>query len=288
MINFCHISPVSYLPLIKEYPTHLLLAHLVEENKGYREFYYKLKQENPNVFYHMDNSAFEMFKRGVDMYPSEKLIEMGKKVGANTIVMTDYPKQHWMKTVDKAQELAPQFKREGFQTFFVPQSELGDVDGLMNSFEWAINTPLVNFIGVSILACPIAFNVNETKHGDGARDESYRMQRYLSRWATFEELKNRGLLGPKTHSRFHCLGMTDGPREISLVREYHRHIFSWDSSTAVWHAINDIQYDNSPTGLIRGKYEEEVDFDIAAPESFDTNAKLAYNMGLINRMCRGE
>ena len=286
-INFAHIAPVSYLPVVRQYPTHLLLAHLVEENKEYREFYAKLKHDNPTVFYHLDNSAFEMFKRGQPMYDPSKLIEMAKLVGADSIVMSDYPKENWNKTVESAEKLIPKFKKQGFKTFFCPQSELGDLDGLMKSFEWAIDHDDVDFIGVSILACPIGLGVNESKHGDGARDEAFRMQRYLSRWAIFEELKKRDLLSYATYNRFHCLGMTDGPREIALLREYHDHIFSWDSSTAIWHAINNIEYDNSPTGLRNGKYEEEVDFNIAPPDTFDVMPRLAYNMGLIDNMCRG-
>jgi hypothetical protein len=285
-INFCHIMPVSYLPFTRQYSTHLLLAHLVEENEQYRNFYVNLKRENPNVFYHLDNSAFEMFKRGAPMYDSDKLIEMGKKVGADSIVMSDYPKQHWSKTVDSAVRLIPEFKKQGFKTFFCPQSELGDVDGLISSFQWAINNGDIDFIGVSILACPIALGVNEVKHGAESRDEAYRMQRYLSRWAIFDQLDKRGLLGSNTSKRFHCLGMTDGPREIALLSKYHQYIFSWDSSSAAWHAINGIDYDNSPTGLRHGKLESEVDFNIAATNSVDVIYRLKYNTSVIDSMCR--
>lgn len=287
-INFAHIAPVSYLPFVRQYPVHLLLAHLVEENKAYRDFYANLKQENPKVLYHLDNSAFEMFKRGAPMYDPDKLMEMANLVGADSIVMSDYPKENWQKTVGSAQALLPKFKKEGFMTFFCPQSELGDLEGLMKSFTWAIDHDDVDFIGVSILACPIGLGVNEVKHGSEQRDESFRMQRYLSRWAIFEEMNKRGMLNHQTKKRFHCLGMTDGPREIDLLRQYHEHIFSWDSSTAIWHAINGIEYDHSPTGLRRGKYEAEVDFDIAPPDTFDIMPKLAYNMGLIDQMCRGD
>lgn len=284
-INFAHIAPVSYLPFVRLYPVHLLLAHLVEENKEYRDFYIKLKQDNPNVFYHLDNSAFEMFKRGESMYDSNKLIKMGKLVGANSIVMSDYPKENWKKTVNAAEKLIPKFKKEGFKTFFCPQSELGDIEGLMEGFKWAINNQDVDYIGVSILACPIALGINEVRYCDESRDESFRMQRYLSRWAIFKELDRRGLLGYQTTNRFHCLGMTDGPKEIDLIDQYHDHIFSWDSSTAIWHAINGIEYDSSPTGLRFGKCEEEVDFNIAPPDSFDIMPRMSYNMGLIDKMC---
>lgn len=285
MINFCHIAPVSYLPFVRQYPAHLLLAHLVEENAEYREFYINLKRENPTVFYHLDNSAFEMFKRGQPMYDSDKLLKMADLVGANSIVMSDYPKEDWRKTVLSAESLIPKFKKAGYKTFFCPQSELGDLDGLMKGFEWGLDNDDIDYIGVSILACPIGLGINETKHGDGSRDDAFRMQRYLSRWAIFEELARRNLL-KNAYGRFHCLGMTDGPREIALVQDYHDYIFSWDSSTAIWHAINGIEYDNSPTGLRRGKFEEEVDFNIAAPDTFDVMPRLAYNMRMIDEMCR--
>lgn len=292
MINFCYIAPTEYLPMVSQYPTHLLLAHLVEENEDYRNFYIDLKRKNPNVFYHLDNSAFEMFKRGQPMYDSSKLVEMGKLVGADSIVMSDYPKENWLKTVKSAETLIPQFKAAGFKTFFCPQSELNDLDGLMASYEWAINNPEIDFIGVSILACPIALGVNENTHSNHQRDEAYRMQRYLARWAIFQELDSRGLLGDNTHKRFHCLGMTDGSKEIALLKPYHQHIYSWDSSSPIWHGINGITYDKSPTGLRNGKYEAEVDFDlkvsvddIGARQELVKIANINYNMRLINEMC---
>jgi hypothetical protein len=257
----------------------------VEENAEYRNFYRELKEEDPTVFYHLDNSAFEMFKRGVDMYPTDKLLDMAAKVKADSIVMSDYPKQHSSVTIDAAKNLIPLFKRAGYKTFFCPQSELGNIDDLIGAFEWAINNKDIDYIGVSILACPIALGVNEQSFGDSVRDESYRMQRYLSRWRVFEILNERGLLGEKTKNRLHCLGMTDGPREIDLLRPYHDHIFSWDSATASWHGYHKIQYDQSPTGLRNGKYEEEVNFDIAAPDTMEAINSIIYNMDSINQMC---
>lgn len=288
MINFAHIAPVSYLPFVRHYPVHLLLAHLVEENEEYRNFYANLKKENPNVFYHLDNSAFEMFKRGQPMYDCNKLVDMGKMVNADSIVLSDYPKEPYYKTVNSAELNIPRFKEAGFKTFFCPQSELGDLEGLMKSFEWAIRNADIDYIGVSILACPIALGVNETKHTDGSKDEAYRLQRFLSRSTILQELDRRDLLSVRTINRFHCLGMTDGPKEINLLRPYHKHIFSWDSSSAIWHGINGIEYDNSPTGLRNGKFEEEVDFNIGLPTSFDNISRMSYNMGLVDKMCRSD
>ena len=281
MINFAHIAPVSYLPLVKEYPVHLLLAHLIEENEDYRNFYIELKKENPNVFYHVDNSAFEMFKRGQPMYDSSKLISMARLVNGDSIVMSDYPKEHYTKTINAAIKLIPEIKDAGFKTFFCPQSEFGKIEDLLQSFEWAINNPSIDYIGVSILACPIALGLNEQSYGSNHRDESYRLQRYLARWKIFSLLNKRGLLLKNASNRFHCLGMTDGPNEIELLSQFHKHIFSWDSSSPIWHGINNIRYDGSPTGLRNGKFEDEVDFNINNVEDI---SDIVYNMHSIDKM----
>lgn len=307
-INFCHIAPVNYLQHIKRHKVHLLLAHLVEENPFYRGFYRDLKciaaAAGETLFYHLDNSAFEMFKRGKPMYPADKLLQMAEMCSADSIVMSDYPKENYLKTVEQAVELIPRFKDAGYKTFFCPQSELGKINDLIGSFDWAIHNPNIDYIGVSILACPIGLGVQEGERHERIIDDAFRMQRYLSRWQVFELLRENGLLGKKTLNRFHCLGMTDGPNEISLLRQYHEHIYSWDSSSAIWHGINGIKYDMSPTGLKAGKFETEVDFDVplethaqhargygswynSTNHSVDIDANIVYNMGLIDAMCEG-
>jgi len=132
----------------------------------------------------------------------------------------------------------------------------------------------------------IALGINESSHGDGKRDDAYRMQRYLSRWQVLNILEQQGLLTSRTSKRFHCLGMTDGPQEIALLKRYHDRIFSWDSSSAVWHGIHGIQYDESPTGLRHGKYEEEVDFDTPLV-GLDKIQTALYNVRCIDDMCKG-
>jgi hypothetical protein len=110
------------------------------------------------------------------------------------------------------------------------------------------------------LGAPIACGVNESTFEDGKRSDAYKLQRYMSRFKVFSELEKRNLLGPLAQKRFHCLGMVDGPNEIELLQQYHNYIFSWDSSAAVWAGINNVHFDQSPTGLMNGKFELEVDF----------------------------
>ena len=285
MIKFCHISPTPYLETFAHLNgAHIILAHLVETDENYRNFYRNLDDNKPKI---MDNSAFEMFKLGMPMYPSEMLVDLGEKVKADYIVMTDYPKEYWGKTLDKAVEMIPVLKQAGFGTFYCPQSELGDMEGLIESIAWALNNQDIDLIGLSILSCPIACGVNETSHHEGNRDDAYKMQRFLSRWRVFTEIERAGLLSVFTERKFHCLGMVDGPREIELLSRWKKQIFSWDSSAAIWAGLNGIKFDNTPTGLRYGKFEKEVNFNVDDIELSKIN-KAIYNCQYINRLVRNQ
>jgi len=61
---------------------HLVLAHLVDEDKAYASFYASRKE-----FKIMDNGAFELG----ESYDPTKLIELGTKCKADAIVLPDYP-----------------------------------------------------------------------------------------------------------------------------------------------------------------------------------------------------
>ena len=253
MTEFCHISPTPYLDLFASGRSHhLVLAHLVEEDDQYANWYANMpRDENTTVI--MDNSAFEMYKQGKPMYSSGKLVEMGNKVIADYIVMSDYPGEPARKTIEAATELAPRFRENGFGTFFVPQAEIGNVEGVLDAFAWAATAPEVDYIGVSILTAPNMFGVERGNN----------LQRFLSRWKLMQLLENRGILDKiaEYDKKVHFLGMVDGPNEINLVARWLEYIDTWDSSAAVWAAMCGIEFDGSPTGLINGKNEIEVDFD---------------------------
>lgn len=252
MTDFCHITPTKYLDLFAGNRTHhLVLAHLVEEDPTYAAWYAELASEHETTVI-MDNSAFEMFKQGRPMYPSEKLMEMGDKVKADYIVMSDYPGEPARKTIESAMKLGPEFHDAGFGTFFVPQAEVGNVEAVIDSFEWAAQAEEVDYIGVSILTAPNMFGVEKGNN----------LQRFLSRWKLMQLLEQRGVLAriKRAQKKVHFLGMVDGPNEIALVSDWLHYIDTWDSSAAVWAGLCDIEFDQSPTGLINGKNEIEVDF----------------------------
>ena len=273
MVDFCHIAPSRHLSTFVNNQTHhLLLAHLVEEDKEYTSFYQRSR--SLAECYILDNSAFEMYKQGREMYPSDKLIEMGKAVGADYIVMSDYPNEPGSKTIRAAEALAPMFREAGFGTFFVPQSEIGDIEDYIATFAWAASSPLVDYIGVSILGVPNAYGVERGNN----------LQRYMSRYFLMCELEQRGILrlARLNGKKIHFLGMVDGPNEIQLCGRFR--IDTWDSSAAIWAGLNGIAFDSSPTGLVDGKYEKEVDFNFNTLDKVKIDLAKS-NMKYINDMC---
>ncbi len=260
MTEFCHISPTPHLnDFAKGRKSHLVLAHLIEEDEQYARWYEQEKTSNPDTVIIEDNSAFEMYKQGKPMYPSEKLIDMGARVKADYIVMSDYPSEPGQKTIDKAIEMAPELRAAGFGTFFVPQSQIGDLDDLIEGFRWASTADEVDYIGVSILAIPNAYGV----------EKGNKLQRFLSRWAFMHRLQQEGILDAikGNNKKIHFLGMVDGPNEVVLVKDFLTYIDTWDSSAAVWAGLNGIAFDNSPSGLVNGKFEKEVEFDLQVSDT---------------------
>jgi len=253
MTEFCHITPTPYLDLFAAGRSHhLVLAHLIEEDEQYAKWYANMPRDE-NTIMIMDNSAFEMYKQGKPMYESSKLMEMANRVRADYIVMSDYPGEPARKTIEAALQMGPHLKAYGFGTFFVPQAEVGNIQGVLESFEWAAEAEEVDYIGVSILTAPNMFGVEKGNN----------LQRFLSRWKLMQLLEQRGILEKiqENGKKIHFLGMVDGPNEIALVSRWLEYIDTWDSSAAVWAAMCGIEFDSSPTGLIKGKNEIEVDFD---------------------------
>lgn len=272
--DFCHIVPTAHLEQVAGRNHHLTLAHLVEENEKYVQFYVNEKNKNPNMINIMDNSAFEMVKQGKPFYPSDKLIEMGRKVNADYVVLSDYPAEPWTKTMYAAENLIPQFKAAGLGTFYVPQAEIGDISGLINSFIFAATHEDIDYIAISILSAPNAFGV----------ERGNKLQRFLSRYQLCKLLADHVVIDGvgywdyirEVGKKIHFLGMVDGPREIELIQNLHIPITTWDSSAAVWAGLHNINFDSSPTGLIDGKFEKEVDFDSTLPWTFSAENNITF------------
>lgn len=275
-MNFCHISPTPHLSLTDGRPVHLVLAHLIEEDQKYIDYYLQQK-EKYNCTIIMDNSAFEMYKQGKDMYDPSKLIDMGKKIKADYIVMSDYPGNDTMETIEASMKLGPIFRHEGFKTFYVPQGQTGDVDDLIYGFKHAVNSSYIDYVGISILAAPLAYNV----------EKGNKLQRFNSRLRLMYSLKEKGILDQLKAKgvKIHLLGMLDGPNEVMFMNPFKHYIDTWDSSAAIWLGLNGESFDNTPTGRRDGKFELEVDFNYAT-ENIDNIEMAGNNMDYIDNLIK--
>jgi len=256
-MKFCHIAPMAHLDLVKSRDCHLTLAHLIDEgHQDYIDFYQE-ESKTPNYLNIMDNSGFELYKAQLPMFDPQKLVGLAKKVNATHIVLPDHPAHPSMVGIDDAKRYAPVFKQAGFGTFFVPQSDIGDLEDLITSFAWAASSPLIDYIGISILAVPNAYHC----------ETGNKLQRFNARWKFMNELYDRNLLqlAAQNGKKIHFLGMVDGPNEITLLRDFH--IDTWDSSAGVWAGLNGVGFDQSPTGLNDGKFEKHVDFEAEIEDS---------------------
>lgn len=262
----CFIAPTEYLKLIpKKSNVHLLLAHLLEDRK-YCEFYAKRKQQGDYII--VDNGAFE-FKRPLDADEMFRLIG-GAGFTPDVIVAPDYPFEHWGKTVTETTDFAKRYHDyfpAEVKLMAVPQSKKGDWKGWIKCYEQLCDVPNVNWIGMSILGIPNAF-CSKT----GTEDISFN-RTYASIYLMKEGIARMNM-------KHHFLGCSD-PRELLLMKEVGLADTN-DSSTAFWHAINGIEFDDTAGGLKDGKIQLEVDFDLPYDKEHDslikTNVKWIENL----------
>jgi len=188
--SFCFIAPINYLTLIpEESTTHLVLAHLVDENEQYASFYRHRRLKGDYIM--MDNSAYEL----KEPYSPDKLLELAEKCGAHAIVLPDYPFQPSAVTIDAADKFIPQFKAEGYHTFFVPQSKKGDLEDWITGYQYASSNPDIDIIGMSILGIPNALPHIDPTYG---------------RVVMTQILQDRNLFNNEKHH--HYLGLNSGPK----------------------------------------------------------------------------
>lgn len=240
-----YIAPINYLNCIPEKADfHLTLAHLFKD-KIYSSFYNEKKRRGDFII--VDNSAFE-YKEALS---KEFLLSVFEKLPfvPDVIVLPDYPFCDFRKTVDSAVESASFFRKHyssDVSFMAVPQSEKGDFSGWIEGYRELCKIENISFIGLSILGIPNAF-CSLT----GTDDISFNRMYALS------YLQNKGIVD--LDKKHHCLGLGSNIRELSFMSLF-PFVFSNDSSSAIWHGINNIKYDNSVTGLLSGKTKRGVDF----------------------------
>ncbi len=292
-IRLSHIAPTAFLGLTTADVFHMTLGHLVQaelesgQDTPYIDFYRQRKAEYGCEIL-MDNSLFEIYQHGVNggnLYTTKQMITFGTAIDADILVMVDHGGQPAQLTIDTAKEQGPIFKSAGFKTMFVPQSEKGELEDFIRAFEWAVSdegADCCDFIAMSIIGAPNAL-------GDIERDN--KLQRFLARWKMMNILTERGLIQKMMENgqKMHFLGALDGwSGEIELMRDSgfaHNVIYSWDTSQAIWHGLNGVAFDNSPTGLLGGKLALEVDFDVKREDYSEQQVVMAVeNVINVNRL----
>lgn len=257
--SFCFITPTAYVAnFASQSNTHLVLAHLVENDQRYADLYKGFSDAGDLVI--CDNSAYEL----KEPYSPEKLIELGRKCGASVIVLPDYPFQPASKTIEAARKFTPIFKDAGFGTFFVPQSKRGDTADWIEAYEWAATNISIDMIGMSILGIPNAIPWC---------DPSY------ARVVMTQMLIDRGLFNFNKHH--HYLGLNSGPAlEIpSLIRM--NALNTIDSSGPVWAAILGHEYtSNADSYQMVSKLKMPVLFDYPMTKDPATLERIQHNIHL--------
>jgi hypothetical protein len=215
-------------------------------------------------FVMMDNSAYE-FK---EAWNPELLVELAERCGAHAVVLPDYPFQKAQVTIEAAEKHIPLFKQARLLTFFVPQSEKGDLQDWIRAYEWAANHPDIDIIGMSILGIPNALP---------AVDPSF------ARVVMAQLLVDRGVFNSKKFHHF--LGLNGGPGlEIpSLLRM--GVLNTADSSGPVWHAILGHEYsENSDSLQAVRKCNMPVQFDYPLTRDAETVRRIECNIELTQKL----
>lgn len=269
---FCFIAPKQYLQEVSSYNTstrHVVLAHLVAEElelpveqRTYTNFYSDLSEQGHYII--CDNSAFEL---GASFDPNQ-LIELALAIKADALVLPDYPGQHYTKTIEAAKEWAKPFKEAGLDTFFVPQGEVGDLEGWILAFKWAARNPYIDIIGWSILGIPNALS----KLG---------IPKEYARVVMAAILSDRPDTKPLVNAKYnHFLGLNSGPNlEIPALLKMGV-LDSVDSSGPVWSAINGYSYTHTADSFmtVSKKSLPPVDFDIECVENRYTSVVIKDNI----------
>jgi hypothetical protein len=257
--SFCFIAPTKYLSWAQHSNTHLVLAHLVDKDDEYANFYKKRREFNDFIM--MDNSAYELKVP----YSPDSLLRLAEKCGAHAIVLPDYPFQPAQVTIDAAEAFIPMFKDAGYLTFFVPQSETGDKEDWIQAYNWADCNPNIDIIGMSILGIP-----NALPHIDPA----------YARVVMTQILIERKLLSGKHH---HYLGLNSGPNlEIPSLLAMNA-LDTIDSSGPIWAAILGHRYTHeSDSFQTVSKLKLPVDFDIPLTKDKATLDRILHNIRMTN------
>lgn len=254
--QFCIITPTAYLDqYASQSSMHLVLAHLVDTNEKYSEFYTNRKE-----FKIMDNGAFELG----ESYSPDKLISLAKQCNADAIVLPDYPFKKAEVTITASDAILDAVIDAEFKTMFVPQSQVGDLEDWISAYRWASENNKIDIIGMSILGIPNALD---------------HIPRSYARVVMTQILIDRGLFNFNKYH--HYLGLNAGPNlELPALIEMDA-LDSCDSSGPVWAGICGQMYSPAYDSFsMTRKIDKHVDFEYNMTDKNYVHSAIQINIDL--------
>lgn len=220
--------------LVKGNKYHLVLAHMVEQSKEYRDFY--RAESDSGSYITLDNSSYEV---GDGVYTVEQLLDFADMVGATEIMApeTYLDSEDTIRKVGEFSNLV-HLRDEDVRIF-------GTLHGKTIDDLYKCHVKFLKF-GVDTIGFSCRLDVE--MHGR-LRHPHVDMDRALCRVQVVNRLKE--LKTPKV--RYHLLGLNH-PYELTFYRDMDNLVSSNDSSCAYVHgregvSIDDLSFTKSPSKI---------------------------------------
>lgn len=201
--KIAQIVPVPHLDQIKNNHYHMCLAHLVEQNLEYSNFYRQMSDEGKFVL--MDNGAAEGSQLSVN-----ELLTMYEVINPTEIVLPD-TLNDCVDTLRKTLDFIHKYKVLPYRFMGVPQGK--DFDEWCACVEVMLREPRINSIGVSKF-----LNI-----ATGQEDIRFHACAYIAKVAI--ALDRRDI-------EIHLLGCDEGPGMVGQIQELFPVVRGCDSAFA--------------------------------------------------------
>lgn len=252
-IQLCHIATIRATLLMSkafEWP-FMGLAHLVTD----QHYLNAVKQLPSNVYKYMDNSAFEL-GRAVSV---DSLIRAGQLTEAHCLIEPD----------GLHGGMADRIHEAGFDIMCITKGDsmVQDTLALMRDTD-------IEFVGIAFnhatdWCLSKGYIEIPTVKGKQNRNDYVHLARPIFMKELLKAAEKDGWGLP--FKKLHFLGGTT-PGEMVVIRKYSKYICTWDTSMALWSAVNGVSVAD-----LEVKYSRPVDFkNTRMPDMLST-----YNVGYL-------
>lgn len=271
-LQLSFITPTAY---IKDYQSQgdfiLALSHLLDQDKE-NEYERAIKKTNLPII--LDNGLFENhFPEGIDF-----LINKAQKINAHTFFAPDilYNKIETQKALEYTTYILKKLNLfNKIKIAVVVQAD--NADDYIQQYKDFCQNPAVDLIGLSILSIPRCFG----KQGSSKREPYIHNDNEIVE-SRIECLKELNKLNVQKKS--HLLGLGNSYRDVLFAKENCPWIYSHDSSSAFWNAMQNKKILNNGD-IEGGKTKVSVDFNFK--NATEKKLKLAqYNINQVKKLIK--